>query len=115
MAFEDRFTESARSVFEAAQAAAADLGHTYIGSEHILYGLAGTEGGAAAKVLRDRWQIYNTELQIVLELERSGKALIIAPDSIGSLKILTQDHTQLDQLYEKGLKDAEKIRGFLND
>ena len=69
----------------------------------------------AAKVLRDRWQIYNTELQIVLELERSGKALIIAPDSIGSLKILTQDHTQLDQLYEKGLKDAEKIRGFLND
>ena len=53
MAFEDRFTESARSVFEAAQAAAADLGHSYIGSEHILYGLAGTEGGAAAKVLRE--------------------------------------------------------------
>ena len=66
----------------------------------------------AAKVLRSRWQIYNTELQIALELERAGKALIIAPDSIGNLKTLTQDHAQLETLYEKGLKDAEKIGRF---
>jgi len=53
MAFEDRFTEKAKSVFEEAQAVAAELGHVYIGSEHILFALAGTDGGAAAKILRE--------------------------------------------------------------
>ena len=47
MAFEDRFTEKAKSVFEEAQAVAAELGHVYIGSEHILFALAGTDGEKA--------------------------------------------------------------------
>ncbi len=53
MRFEDRFTERAKSVLDLAQAAAAELGHGYVGSEHILLGLAREGGGVAAKVLRE--------------------------------------------------------------
>jgi len=53
MRYEDRFTERARNVLALAQAAAAELGHGYVGSEHILLGLAREGGGVAAKVLRE--------------------------------------------------------------
>lgn len=36
-----------------ARAAAADLGHTYLGTEHLLLGLIGEEQGIAAQLLRE--------------------------------------------------------------
>jgi ATP-dependent Clp protease ATP-binding subunit ClpC len=53
MKFEDRFTERAKNVFELAHESAAELGHGYVGSEHILLGIVKDNGGSAAKVLRD--------------------------------------------------------------
>ena len=53
MRFEDRFTENAKNVLDLAQAAATEMGHTNVGSEHILLGLAQDGGGAAAKVMLD--------------------------------------------------------------
>ena len=53
MRFEDRYTERARAAFDLAQAAASELGHNYVGSEHILLGLSREGGGVAAKILRE--------------------------------------------------------------
>jgi len=53
MRFDDRFTERAKNAFELAQAAATELGHNYVGSEHILLGLSQESGGVAAKILRE--------------------------------------------------------------
>ncbi|MGM9522414.1 MAG: ATP-dependent Clp protease ATP-binding subunit [Oscillospiraceae bacterium] len=53
MKFEDRFTERAKNVLNLAHESAAELGHGYVGSEHILLGIAADGGGSAAKVLRD--------------------------------------------------------------
>ena len=53
MAIEDRFTEGAKKAFEHAQEAAAELGRGYVGSEHILLGLAREGSGLASKVLRE--------------------------------------------------------------
>jgi ATP-dependent Clp protease ATP-binding subunit ClpC len=64
MRFEDRFTERAKSVLDLAQAAAAELGHGYVGSEHILLGLAREGGGVAAKVLRES----GLESRLILDL-----------------------------------------------
>ncbi len=50
---EDRFTERAKNVFDLAHETAAELGHGYVGSEHILLGLAQDGGGAAARILRE--------------------------------------------------------------
>ena len=53
MNFQDRFTEGAKRALELAQEAAAELGHGYIGTEHILLGISRENGGVAAKVLND--------------------------------------------------------------
>lgn len=49
----ERFTPAAREVVEAAQREAAQLSHSYIGTEHLLFGLLDDSAapGAAARVL----------------------------------------------------------------
>ncbi|MDR1590331.1 MAG: ATP-dependent Clp protease ATP-binding subunit [Oscillospiraceae bacterium] len=53
MRFEDRLTQSAKKVFELANAAAAELGHGYVGSEHILLAMTRESGSAASRILRE--------------------------------------------------------------
>ena len=64
MRFEDRFTERAKNALELAQSAAAELGHNYVGSEHILLGLSREGGGVAAKILREA----GLESQLIFDL-----------------------------------------------
>lgn len=53
-AFENRFTEKAQTALRLAQETAAQLGHNYVGSEHILLGLIREGSGVAAKFLASR-------------------------------------------------------------
>lgn len=50
---QDRFTERARLALSKAQEAAQEMGHSYVGTEHILLGIAAEGEGLGAKVLRD--------------------------------------------------------------
>ena len=47
----DRFTEAAREAISLAAEAAESLGHSYVGTEHLLIGLIEEEDGVAGKVL----------------------------------------------------------------
>ena len=47
-----KFTLSSEKVLQIAKQIATDLGHNYIGTEHILYGLAKESNGVANKVLK---------------------------------------------------------------
>ncbi|MFO7161566.1 MAG: Clp protease N-terminal domain-containing protein, partial [[Clostridium] cellulosi] len=49
----DRFTEKADKAFSLAMKSAGEMGHNYIGSEHILLGLLKEGTGVAAKVLEN--------------------------------------------------------------
>jgi ATP-dependent Clp protease ATP-binding subunit ClpA len=49
----ERFTDRARTVVVLAQEEARALGHNYIGTEHLLLGLAAEGNGVGAKVLED--------------------------------------------------------------
>ena len=49
-----RFTEKAQMVWKQAQEAAVELGHNYIGTEHILLGLSEVTDGVAAKALESQ-------------------------------------------------------------
>jgi ATP-dependent Clp protease ATP-binding subunit ClpC len=64
MRFEDRFTERAKNVLDLAHSAASELGHGYVGSEHILLALSRESGGVAAKVLRES----GLESRLILDL-----------------------------------------------
>ena len=49
-----KFTNKAKKVIEIADDISIELGHNYIGTEHILYGLVKEGEGIAAKVLRNK-------------------------------------------------------------
>lgn len=67
----------------------------------------------AAKNLRLRAKNYNEALFLAKEIEKEGKILIVAPDDIAGLDTLTKDKAILEQLYEKGYRDAARISDFL--
>lgn len=49
-----KFTKSSENVLKIANDLAEDMGHSYIGTEHILYGLIAEESGVASKVLENQ-------------------------------------------------------------
>ena len=53
MRYQDRFTERAQSALTKAQETAQEMGHSYVGTEHILLGIAQESEGIGAKVLHD--------------------------------------------------------------
>ncbi len=60
------FTDKATTALNAAVAAAMGFGHTYVGSEHILYGLTADEGSPSALLLK-KYRIGRKEVLRKLE------------------------------------------------
>ncbi len=54
MTFDNRFTQKAQNALRSAHACACELGHNYIGTEHILVGLAAQTNSVAAQLLADK-------------------------------------------------------------
>lgn len=63
-----KFTNSAQRVLEEANSIATELGHQYIGTEHLLYGLAKEENGVASKVLENQNVTAETVKEEIEEL-----------------------------------------------
>ena len=81
---EYKFTNSAENALEIANDLAAKLGHNYIGSEHILYGLVEEGTGVASKVLANQGVTAEAVLKEIEELIGvSENAPIVNADSIG--------------------------------
>lgn len=63
-----KFTNSAEKAIEIANDTAIELGHNYIGTEHILYGLIKEGTGVAYKVLENQNATANAVYDDILEL-----------------------------------------------
>ncbi|MBP3484678.1 MAG: ATP-dependent Clp protease ATP-binding subunit, partial [Oscillospiraceae bacterium] len=50
----EKFTEKAEGAIEQARLAAFSLGHSYVGTEHLLLGIVRESAGLGARILRDR-------------------------------------------------------------
>ena len=66
-----------------------------------------------AEALANRAGLYNLQLDLAKKYEREGKALIVAPDSIGDMDTLTKDVEAIEGLYAKGMRDAFAIEDYL--
>ena len=66
------FTPSAKKVFELAIREALGLGHVYVGTEHVLLGLAREEQGIATRILSDYGADSDTISNEVLRRVRSA-------------------------------------------
>ena len=60
------FTEKAKQSITNAQTAAAEMGHSYVGTEHLLLGLARVTDGVAAKVLESQG-VRDTDIEKQLQ------------------------------------------------
>ncbi len=72
----DRFTKHARQVLQIAQEEAVRLNHNYVGTEHLLLGLAKEESGLAAKVLRE---VGASPAEVIRQVERMAPRNARAP------------------------------------
>ena len=68
------FTEKSGASLNKALALAMRMGHTFVGSEHILYGLAAEKDGAAALILA-RYGIHEQEIESNIE-KSIGKGIV---------------------------------------
>ena len=65
-----KFTKSGEKVIDFASDAVVYLGHNYIGSEHILYGLAKEPNGLAHKILESQGVFSDSILKKIEEIIR---------------------------------------------
>jgi ATP-dependent Clp protease ATP-binding subunit ClpC len=78
----DKFTEKASEALSLALEAARELGHSYIGSEHILLGLLRESNSVAAKVLEQNKIEADEVEKIVAELVGRGEPSDVTPQDL---------------------------------
>jgi len=82
MRFGDSFiglSDRALKVFDHAQQAAIELGHSHIGSEHILYGLSFDDGGVAAKIINDAGLQSHFIFELIIKQSGRGEHTEVLP------------------------------------
>lgn len=65
------------------------------------------------KKIETRHDLYNDSIRKLIEYEKEGKAIILAPDSINGMNMATKNQKTLDEIYNKGYEDAEKILSLI--
>ena len=86
-----KFSQSAKNALQSALVAAQELGHTYIGSEHLLLGLLAEPDSAAFRLLSSRGVDKETVRTRVIELSGKGeKSFVSAKDMTPRAKKLIE-------------------------
>ena len=83
------------------------------GKDRLLAAAIAADYPKAAETWINRAEVYNKAIEEIFELEKVGRVLIVAPENIGELKTLSQDHAALENLYEQGLRAADAIPAFI--
>ena len=74
----DRFTEKARNAIELAVGAAEELGHNYVGTEHLLLGLLQEGTGVAARVLEECGVREDRVIELISHLINGNQSVGLA-------------------------------------
>ena len=93
-----KFTNRAKKSIEIANDISLELGHNYIGTEHILYGLIKEGEGIASKVLTNKGiteETINTTIitRTGINSERSRKTILILRSMAVKRKITSHSHS----------------------
>lgn len=112
-----KFTKSGEKVIDFASDSVIFLGHNYIGSEHILYGLAKEPSGLAHKILENQGIFAEMILQKIEEV--IGKSNIILSNGIGftprSKKVIENAYLQSKQMGVDFISTEHLLMGILQE
>ena len=78
----NKFTPKAQSVLNSALSHASELGHTYIGSEHLLLGLLSVRDSAALKILTSRGISFEGVKSEIISITGTGSPEPISPSDM---------------------------------
>ena len=78
----NKFTPKAQNALNAALNIAGELGHTYVGSEHLLLGLLSTPDCAALKILNARGTKIESVKSTVIEITGVGTPFPVSPSDM---------------------------------
>lgn len=99
----DQFTVKARSAIERARLASLELGHSYVGTEHLLIGIAAETDSMGAKILRDGGFSGEKILRTVEQLSGKGDpgvpTLGLSRNARSALRLAAEDARRLGHLY----------------
>lgn len=111
-----RFTEGAKKVIQYAQEAARDFRHDYVGTEHILLGLARSENSIAGQLLA-QWGITAENISRAIEaIIGVGKdvptQMILTPRMKKAIEIAVYQANEMQQTY---ISTEELLLGLLQE
>ena len=101
----DRFTEQAREAVELAHEAAENLGHSYVGTEHLLLGLLEEGSGVAYRVLEESGVHSDKVLELVSQL--------IAPNRQVGLKDQSDLSPRAQKVLNNSYREAVRFKAQL--
>jgi len=78
----NRFTEGAQLALNNSLKIASEMGHTYIGSEHLLLGLIKNQESAASKILTNRGCDYESVEDAVKKIAGTGESAELTPNDM---------------------------------
>lgn len=99
----DRFNRKSVKIIEDAVRLASELGHTYIGSEHILLAIAWDGSSKAADILIDNGAAYDDIRRAIIDLVGQG-----APSILNQRYFTTASRKILETACSIALKDKKK-------
>ena len=80
--YDNHFTPRAQSALRLAQAAAEELGHSYVGSEHLLLGLLREEAGAAHRCLAEQSVTQERTRDTIVRIVGAGLPGLAPPQGL---------------------------------
>ena len=112
-----KFSESAKNVIESAEKIAISLGHNYVGSEHILYGMAQHKNGIAYNILKKQ---NISEQDILLKIKEifgsENDTIIKTYGFTPKTKILIEDaFDETEKLYLKNIGTEQLLLAILKN
>lgn len=109
------FTDRAEKVMQLAADAARNLGQAYIGTEHLLLGLAAEGSGVAANVLEELGAGPERLLQILNEQPKAKSPPVALPLSPGAEKAIENAYEEARNLEHTFVGTEHLLLGLLHD
>ena len=112
-----KFSEASKNALESADKIAIELGHNYIGTEHILYGLVIEEKGLAFKVLNKQGVEAGLILNKIKEILGAGSRKINKTDGFTprTKKIIENSFKEIEKNFLNNIGTETILLSILND
>ncbi len=112
-----KFSETAKNAIESAEKIAISLGHTYVGSEHILFGIANQIDGIAYKVLKKQNITAQDILMKIKEILGENKVNLHKTEGFTpKTKIIIQDaYEETERLYLRNIGTEQLLLAIINN